>query len=107
MKQECWLQRSLQDAIAAKQDDIARLQAKEAMSQKALDLSAAQVTELKGALKNQADSLQASETAKEAVEVGSSNAIMLNIIHATGPCDVARPRVTAVTLSLSMEEEAE
>ena len=59
----------LEDAIAAKQDDIARLHAKQAMSEKALDLEAAQVADLKEALKDQADTLESSEAARDALKV--------------------------------------
>lgn len=59
----------LEDAIAAKQDDIARLQAKQAMSEKALDLGAAQVADLKEALQEQGDSLESSEAARNALKV--------------------------------------
>lgn len=84
----------LEDAIAAKEDDIARLQAKQAMSQKALDLSAVQVTELKGALKDQAESLQASESAREALQVRASIAISLATTPDSGACNAVR--LTAV-----------
>lgn len=63
------MQRRLEDAIAAKQDDIARLQARQVVSEKAVQLSAAQVTELQGALQDQAQSLESSEEAREAVQV--------------------------------------
>lgn len=92
--QELCLLCRLEDAIAAKQDDIARLQAKQAMSQKALDLSTVQVTELKGALKDQAESLQASELAREALKVRASNAIILVTTHNSGSCNAVR--LTAV-----------
>ena len=75
------MQCRLQDAIAAKQDDIARLQAKQAMSEKALDLEAAQVAELKGELQTQADSLKSSESARQAVQVSPDTVIMC-----TNPC---------------------
>ena len=39
------------------------------MSEKAVQLSAAQVTELQGALQDQAHSLESSEAAREAVQV--------------------------------------
>lgn len=59
----------LEDAIAAKQDDIARLQAKQAMSEKALDLGASQVADLKEALQEQNDSLESSGAARDALQV--------------------------------------
>ena len=59
----------LEDAIAAKQDDIVRLQAKQAMSEKAVQSGAVQVTQLQGALQDQAESLESSEAAREAVQV--------------------------------------
>lgn len=59
----------LEDAIAAKQDDMVRLQAKQAMSDKAMELSAAQVAELQGALQDQAESLESSESSREALQV--------------------------------------
>ena len=39
------------------------------MCEKAVELSAARVTELQGALQNQAESLESSEAAREAVQV--------------------------------------
>lgn len=48
---------------------MVRLQARQAMSDKAVELSAAQVAELQGALHDQAESLESSESSREALQV--------------------------------------
>lgn len=82
---------------------MVRLQAKHAMSDKAVELSAAQVVELQGALQDQAESLESSESSREALQVTTDldpnpNPEACPHVTACNPCKCMQKWVTCYSM---------
>jgi len=72
------VRRRCEEQIAAGQDDISRLTAKQAVAEKALEVGAAQVAQLKQALGEQSSHLSGTEVALSVLKASSKSAVNLS-----------------------------
>lgn len=85
------LSRRCKEQISDCEDEISRLVAKQAVADKALDMGASQVSELKEALEEQAAHLTSSESARSILKAGGryllkAKSLALIVLKWTSPC---------------------
>ena len=72
------VRRRCEEQIAAGQDDVSRLTAKQAVAEKALEVGAAQVAQLKQALGEQSSRLSSTEVAFSLLKASSKSAVTMS-----------------------------